>query len=247
MRSGLYTGTLMHSRREPHRNTFRYRVAYFVLDLDELPELERRLKLLSVNRPNAVSLYDRDYMEGDGSTLKDAVVRFCAERGRQVERVLTLTQLRVFGYVFNPVTFHWCYGPDGRLAGIVAELGNTFGERLPELLDGDSLRYGHDKRLHVSPFFGLDQSYEYAFSEPGDEVWARIHVHENGRSPLTAVLHGRRSELTNATLAKFLVRYPLMPLQVTTLIHWQALKLYLRGVPFHHKPPFEPGKGSSRT
>ena len=163
-------------------------------------------------------------MDGDGSTLKDAVVRFCAERGREVERVLTLTQLRVFGYVFNPVTFHWCYGPDGRLAGIVAELGNTFGERLPELLDGDALRYGHDKRLHVSPFFGLDQSYEYAFSEPGAEVWARIHVREVGRSPLTAVLHGHRSELTNASLAKFLVRYPLMPLQVTTLIHWQALE-----------------------
>ena len=136
--------------------------------------------------------------------------------------------------------------PRRRLAGIVAELSNTFGERLPELLEGDSLRYAHDKRLHVSPFFGLEQSYEYAFSEPGDEVWARIHVREKGRSPLTAVLHARRRELTNATLAGFLVRYPLMPLQVLTLIHWQALKLYLRGVPFHHKPPFEPGKGSLR-
>ena len=78
-------------------------------------------------------------------------------------------------------------------------------------------------------------------------MWARIHVREDGRSPLTAVLHGRRRELTNATLARFLVRYPLMPLQVITLIHWQALKLYLRGVPFHHKPPFEAGKGSART
>ena len=247
MRSALYTGTLVHSRREPHRNTFRYPVAYFLLDHDELPTLERRLRLLSVNRPNAVSLYDRDYMDRSGCSLKDAVVGFCAERGREVERVLTLTQLRVLGYVFNPVTFHWCYGPDGRLACIVAELSNTFGERLPELLDGDRLRYEHSKRLHVSPFFGLDQSYEYAFSEPREEVWARIHVREDGRSPLTAVLHGRRRELTNATLARFLVRYPLMPLQVITLIHWQALKLYLRGVPFHHKPPFEAGKGSART
>jgi DUF1365 family protein len=247
VRSALYTGTLMHSRREPSRNTFRYRVAYFLLDLDELPTLERRLALLSVNRPNLVSFDDRDHMDGDGTPLKDALVHFCAERGRKVERVLTLTQLRVLGYVFNPVSFHWCYAPDGNLAGIVAELNNTFGERLPELLEGDELRYEQRKRLHVSPFFGLEQDYEWAFSEPGDDVWARIHVRENGRSPLTAVLHAEREELTNASLARFLVRYPLMPLQVTALIHWQALKLYLRGVPFHRKPPFEPGKGSVRS
>ena len=135
MRSALYTGTLVHARREPRRNAFRYPVAYFLLDLDELPELDRRLRFLSVNRPNAVSFHDEDYLDGDGTPLKQAVVRFCAERGRAVERVLTLTQLRVLGYVFNPVTFHWCYGPDGGLACIVAELSNTFGERLPELLD----------------------------------------------------------------------------------------------------------------
>ena len=246
MRSALYTGTLVHSRREPRRNSFRYRVAYFLVDLDELPVLERRLRLLSVNRRNLVSFYDRDHMDSDGVPLKEAVVRFCAERGRSVERVLTLTQLRVLGYFFNPVTFHWCYGPNGGLECIVAELNNTFGERLPELLDGDALHYEHRKRLHVSPFFGLDQDYQYAFSEPGEEVWARIHVREHGRSPLTAVLHAERRELTNSSLARFLVGYPLMPMQVIALIHWQALKLYLRGVPFHRKPPFVPGTGSVR-
>ena len=82
-----------------------------------------------------------------------------------------LTQPRVLGYVFNPVSFFWCYRADGSLACMVAELSNTFGERLPELLRGArSSRYEHGKRLHVSPFFGLDQSYRYAFSEPGDEV-----------------------------------------------------------------------------
>jgi DUF1365 family protein len=246
VRSALYAGTLVHARREPRRNAFRYPVAYFLLDLDELPALDRRLRFLSVNRPNAVSFHDEDYLDGDGTPLKQAVVRFCAERGRTVERVLTLTQLRVLGYVFNPVTFHWCYGPDGELACIVAELSNTFGERLPELLDGGDHRYEQAKRLHVSPFFGLDQSYEYAFSEPEDEVRARIHVREEGRRPLTAVLHGRRVPLTNRSLAGFLVRYPLMPVQVIGLIHWQALKLYAKRVPFHHKPPFVPGIGSVR-
>jgi DUF1365 family protein len=129
---------------------------------------------------------------------------------------------------------------------MIAELNNTFGERLPELLHGPMLEYEHDKRLHVSPFFGLDQSYAYAFSEPEDEVWARVHVRENGHVPLSAVLHGHREELTNATLARALVRYPLMPMQVTALIHWQALRLWLKKVPFHHKPPFVPGEGSVR-
>ena len=79
-----------------------------------------------------------------------------------------LAQLRVLGYVFNPVSFYWCYRGDGALACMIAELNNTFGERLPELLRGPSLAYEHEKHLHVSPFFGLDQRYDYVFSEPGD-------------------------------------------------------------------------------
>jgi DUF1365 family protein len=238
--SALYPGTLIHSRRTPAENVFRYPVCYFLLDLDELDELGRRLALFAYNRANLVTLHDADHF--DGGPLKQAVLDFAGDPG--VERVLLLAQLRVLGYVFNPVSFYWLYRRDGSLACMVAELNNTFGERHPELLRGAGPAYEHEKHLHVSPFFGLEQSYEYLFSEPGEQVFARINVRENGSLPLTAVLHGRRRELTNRTLAAALVRYPLMPHRVTTLIHWQAAKLWRKGVPFHHKPPFEPGRGS---
>jgi DUF1365 family protein len=234
----------MHARRSPARHVFRYPVSYWLLDLDELPELERRLRLFSVNRRNVVSLHDGDHF--DGAPLKQAVIDLVGDP--TIERVLVLTQPRVLGYVFNPVSFYWCYRRDGSLVCMVAELNNTFGERLPEVLRGPELRYEQRKRLHVSPFFGLDQSYEYAFSQPGSEVWARIHVRDDdGVRPLTAVLHGRRRELSNRSLGRLLLRYPLQPLQVTALIHYQALRLWAKRVPFHHKPPFVPGRGSVRA
>src|SRR3954471_1129164 len=233
----------MHARRTPTRNVFRYPLSSFLIDLDELPELGRRLRLFSYNRRNLVTLRDGDHF--DGSSLKVAVIDLAGDE--TIERVLMLAQLRVAGYVFNPVSFYWCYRADGSLACMISELNNTFGERLPEVLRGPDLRYEHRKRLHVSPFFGLDSSYEYAFSQPGDEVWARIHVRaDDGSRPLTAVLHARRNELTNASLAGLLIRYPLQPLQVISLIHLQALKLFLKRVLFHRKPDFLPGEGSAR-
>ncbi len=245
MRSALYTGTLVHARRSPARHVFRYPVSYWLFDLDELAELSQRLRLFSAGGTNVVSLSDRDHFDGV-LPLKEAVLQLADEPG--IERVLMLTQPRVFGYVFNPVSFYLCYRGDGSLACMVAELNNTFGERLPEVLRGPELHYEQRKRLHVSPFFGLDQSYEYAFSQPGQEVWARIHVRDDdGRRPLTAVLHGYRRELTNRALAALLLRYPLQPLQVTALIHYEAFRLWRKRVPFHHKPPFVPGEGSVRT
>jgi DUF1365 family protein len=233
----------MHARTAPAENVFRYRVCFFVLDLDELPALDRQLRLFGWNRPAFATLYDRDHID---------VRAYLAERGIEADRVLLLTNLRVLGYVFNPVSFYYCYRK-GALAAIVAEVSNTFGERLPYLLSPDNqlphdlrFSYEHGKRLHVSPFFSLDQKYRWWFTEPGDEVHVRVDLAEDGGRPFHATLHGRRRELTSSSLARALVRYPLMPQRVIFLIHLQAARLWLKGVPFFHKPPFVPGEGSVR-
>ena len=256
MRSALYTGTVMHARRTPAENVFCYGVVFYVLDLDELPELERRLRLFGYNRPNVLTLRDRDHLGDPRRPVQENVHAFLAEHGIDVRggRISLLTNLRVLGYVFNPVSFFYCYRGDGELECIVAEVSNTFGERLPYLLSpanaapsGKNRSYLADKRLHVSPFFSLDQAYQFFFSEPEEQIYARIDVLENGARPFQAALVGRRQKLSNANVARALVRYPLMPAQVIGLIHWQALKLYVKGAPFFHKPPFVPGQGSAGT
>ncbi len=256
MRSGLYTGTLVHTRRQPSENVFRYGVCFFVIDLDEISELDRRLALFSATKPSALRLSSSDHLGDPSKPIRHNVLAFLAEHGIDLEggRILLLTNLRVFGYVFNPVSFYYCYAEDDTLTCMIAEVSNTFGEMFPYLLTSDQrlpgggeLAYAHEKKMHVSPFFAMDQDYRFFFSEPEERVFARVDVWEGGTKRLGSVLAGERSELSNASVAKALLRYPLMTVQVISLIHWQALKLYLKGVPFHHKPPFVPGRGSVRA
>src|SRR5207244_4652865 len=191
-------------------------------DLDALPALDRDLRLFRWNRTNLVTYRDQDHID---------VRAYLAEHGIEADRILLLTNLRVLGYVFNPVSFFYCYRGD-ELACIVAEVSNTFGEKLPYLLSPSNqvadrrLSYAHDKKLHVSPFFGLDQGYRWWFSEPGEQLDVRIDLSENGGRPFYATLTGQRRELTNRSLARAPVRSPRMSQQVICLIHLPAVKLW---------------------
>ncbi len=245
MNTALYVGTVMHARRSPTGNVFRYPVYQWLVDPDELPELDRRLGFFGWNRRAVTTWHDRDHLDIHGYLDANGV-----ELGSGA-RLLCLTNLRVLGYVFNPVSFWWCYRGDGELACIVAEINNTFGERLPYLLresnqvsNGRRRVYGTDKRIHVSPFMPMDQRYTWYFSEPLEHVYVRVDVEEEGVRPFHATLAARRVELTPASLRAALVRYPLMPAKVISLIHLQAARLALKRVPFFAKPAFVPGRGT---
>jgi DUF1365 family protein len=170
-------------------------------------------------------------------------------RGTRIE---LLTQLRLFGYVFNPVSFYWCRDPDGTLRCLVAEVHNTFGERHPYLLVPDAapdhagrVRMAVDKAFHVSPFMGLEGRYLFELdAAPADLVSMRIDEERGGERFFQAVLAARRVELDGHSLARVLARRPLMTFQVSALIRWQALRLWAKRVPFHRKPPYLPGRGS---
>lgn len=247
MRSALYVGTVMHARRSPHDHVFRYPVYMTMIDLEELPLLDRALPLFGWNRRAVTSFRDVDHID-IRATLRDHGIELGA--GGRIE---VLTNLRVLGYVFNPVSFWWCRRADGSLACIVAEVSNTFGERLPYVLhpivNGAQPRlvFETDKQLHVSPFMPMDQSYTWWFSEPGAKLSVRMDVHEEGMQDFHATLTARRVPLTASTLRSVLVRYPLIPAAVTARIHWQALRLWLKRTPLFHKPPLVPGKGSIRA
>ncbi len=256
MRSGLYEGSLLHARTAPAHNAFRYPVCFYGLDLDELPELDRRLTLFGYNRPAVLTFRDGDHLGDPQRPCKENVVAFLAERGIDLAggRVLLITNLRLLGYVFNPVSYFHCYAADGSLAAIVAEVSNTFGERHSYLLtaenrvrDGARQVYEHRKVMHVSPFFGMDQTYRFSFEGPGERMHAGVGIAEGGEQPFWAELTGVRHPLTDARIARALVRYPLMSQQVSGLIHWQAVKLAMKKVPFHRKPRFSPGEGSVTT
>jgi uncharacterized protein len=244
--SALYTGEVMHRRLRPRRHRLRYRVFSLLLDLDALPALDARLKLLSVNRANVFSFHERDHGDGSASSLKAQVDRWLDAAGLPTGgSVRLLTMPRIFGYAFNPLSIYFCAAPQGPLQAIVHEVTSTFGERHHYLLrvdaaSGPTIAHSCEKRMHVSPFLGMDVHYRFHVRPPTDSLdtplQVRVDVHDADGPLLLAAWRARPRPLSDATLAGALWRHPALTLKVIAAIHWEALLLWLRGVPVQPRP-----------
>jgi uncharacterized protein len=239
--SALYEGTIRHRRFAVRRGEFRHALALAYVDLDELPRLLGGR--LVRRRPGLVRMRRRDYLGDPAVPLADAVRALVEQRtGAAPEGpVRMLTHPRTLGHCFNPVSFYYCFDRGGRLDAIVAEVTNTpWGERHAYVLDraGEEpvLRGAHEKRLHVSPFMGMAQRYEWRAPAPGPTLSVHIESHEGDRRAFDATLALRRRPLTRASLARVTARYPASTLRVLALIYGHAVAIRLRGVPVHRHP-----------
>jgi uncharacterized protein len=233
VRSCLYEGQVVHERRTPVRNLFRYGVYMWHVDLDELPEIDSRLWAFGADRRGVTTIRSRDHLGDPRRPIRANLDAYLRLHGVDLEGgpVTLLTNARVLGYVFNPLSVFYCHGPDGEPRCVVAEVHNTHGERHCYLLHpGERGRAEADKAFYVSPFLTVDGRYRMTFAPPGDRLAIQMALDQDGERVFSASLTGRRLPLTNHTLGRMLVRYPLMTAKVTTLIHLQGLRLHRRGL-----------------
>lgn len=249
MHSAIYHGWLDHRRVAPRPHAFRYRLFMVYLDLAELDQAFRGRWLWSTRRPALARFDRRDHLGDPGQPLDDAVRSLVAERTghRPAGPVRLLTHLRYFGYVFNPVSFYYCFdAQDRELEAVVAEVNNTpWGERhcyvlRPSVPGAHWLRAHSVKAMHVSPFHPMALSYDWRLSTPGEALAVHMALRPTAAAddaPLfSAALALQRQPLTGAALAGQLLRFPFMTAQVIAAIHWQALRLWLKRVPVYDHP-----------
>ncbi len=232
----------MHRRLIPPLYRFVYRLFYLLLDVDHIDATSRGLKLFSHNRWNLLSLHDRDY--GEGQTLRAFAERQLSSAGVNLDggRIRLLTLPRLFGFAFNPLSMWYCEHRDGSLRAVIADVRNTFGERHCYVLASGGRPFTYEetqekeKCFHVSPFLDVAGRYRFTLSEPGERVRVAIHETRDGVPILDATLAGGRRALTDGQILRQVGAMPWMTLKVVLGIHWEALKLWLRGAKFHGKP-----------
>jgi uncharacterized protein len=236
--AALYFGDVMHARLKPMGHRFSYRVMSLLIDLDRLDAADRMSPLFAVNRAALYSFHEADHGERDGSSLRAYVQRCAASRDIDLTcgRVTLLCYPRLFGYTFNPLSVYFCHLADGTLAMMIYEVRNTFGDIhpyvlavKPEQISPAGIRQEQDKLFYVSPFIGMTMRYRFRISPPGEDVKLRILETDRDGPLLAATFTGRRRALTSAALLHACAALPLLTFKIIAAIHWQALRLWLKG------------------
>jgi DUF1365 family protein len=246
--AALYTGTLRHRRFRPRQHAFTYKLFMAWLDIDRIPESMANSPWTSYNRFNWASFHDRDHFGNAMKPLRERVTEDARAIGVPLPDgpIFLLTHLRYLGYCFNPISLYFCYGRDGSLETVLAEVNSTFGEsRNYWLWPGNrdtsksALHYRCPKTMHVSPFLSMDLDYEFVLTEPGEKLLVHMNTLERGAGVeqlFDATLTLQRRPWTAGNIAAALLRHPWMTAQVTVAIHWQALRLFLQGNPLFRHP-----------
>jgi len=236
VRSGLYPGTVFHGRLRPRRHRLRYRIFMLALDLDEIEALAARLTLLSHNAWGLVSFHDRDFAGRVRAPLRPQIEALLAAAGYDLGggRITLLCMPRMLGHGFNPLSVYFCHDRDDRLVATVQAVRNTFGQRhdyvLPvEAFADGRVRQACGKAFHVSPFMPMDLDYQFDLLPPGERVEVGITVHDDTGLLLVASFAGERRDLTDGALARAVVSHPWQMVGVLAAIHWEAVKLVLKG------------------
>jgi len=240
--SALYVGSVSHKRLSPKPHGFRYSVFWTLIDIDELPAVTSQLRFLSHNRFNLFSFHDRDYGDGSSTSLRSQIGKQLASADEETEcgAIRLLTMPRILGYAFNPLSIYFCYRPDGSLSTIIYEVHNTFRQRHSYLIPVASaslpIRQHCDKAFYVSPFLDMAMRYDFRVMPPGETLSLCIEASETGKLILNANLTGVREELCDSALLRLFCAIPFVTLKVVAAIHWQALRLYLKGILLSARP-----------
>lgn len=243
MNSAIYTGWVQHRRMTGKRHSFRYRLFMPFIDLDELPQLLSRSWGWSANRPALARFRREDFMGDPTLPLKQAVLnKVEAETGECPDgAVFMLANLRYFGFLINPITCYYCFSASGDLQALVAEVTNTpWNERHSYVLTMQDregwLEEDFDKAMHVSPFMPMEMRYHWRSNVPGDRLILHLANSEAGQKCFDATLHLDRKSGSPSNFTRQLLLYPFMTARIAGAIYWQALRLWLKGIPFVSHP-----------
>ncbi len=237
----IFTAKVMHKRHFPKVNQFTYRVYYLALPLAALAETS-----LSINRPSFISFYEKDHGAKDGTNLEHWARELLANHNLHdvTEHIVLISMPRLLGYVFNPVSFWMCFDTDKQLRAVLCEVNNTFGETHTYLCAHPDHRAIHDsewlsadKLFHVSPFLKREGQYQFRFALEEETLGIRIDYYDaEDRKQLSTALTGTLAPLTNKRLRRAFWTHPFVTLKTITLIHWQAIRLFSKGIHYITKP-----------
>lgn len=238
----LYHGAVTHRRLRPVGHAFAYRVFSLLVDIDRVSEIDKASRWFSRNRFNLFAFYDADHAFGVAETVSAGVRTLLKSHGYRADgRILLLCYPRILGYVFNPLSIFYCHDAHGRLEAALYEVRNTFGGRHSYLMpvedDAAVIRQSADKKLHVSPFMAMNQAYAFRLSRPGDTLSVFIHQTDDEGPIFNAAFAGRAEAMSDAALLKAFFRYPLMTLKVIAAIHFEAGRLFIKGLRLKGRAP----------